>query len=189
MIPPMADPDAPFLDFAADVKKAINVPVIAVGRLGDPATATAGGRERQGRFHRARPHAGRRSAMGRQAARAASRSAAASPATPASTACAAAPASPAWSTARPAARAMFADANAAAGRAHRGDRRGPGRASPMRRWSPTATPSRCSRRTDAPAARSAIAGPCADVQGGRGQSGEPRALHQRHGGGLPAQAA
>ena len=29
------------LHFAADVKKAINVPVIAVGRLGDPATATA----------------------------------------------------------------------------------------------------------------------------------------------------
>ena len=41
MIPPMAEPDATFLDFAADVKKAINVPVIAVGRLGDPATATA----------------------------------------------------------------------------------------------------------------------------------------------------
>ena len=40
MIPPMAEPDATFLDFAADVKKAINVPVIAVGRLGDPATAT-----------------------------------------------------------------------------------------------------------------------------------------------------
>jgi 2,4-dienoyl-CoA reductase-like NADH-dependent reductase (Old Yellow Enzyme family) len=41
MIPPMADPDATLLHFAADVKKAINVPVIAVGRLGDPATATA----------------------------------------------------------------------------------------------------------------------------------------------------
>jgi len=41
MIPPMAEPDATFLGFAADVKKAINVPVIAVGRLGDPATATA----------------------------------------------------------------------------------------------------------------------------------------------------
>ncbi len=41
MIPPMAMPDAPFLDFAADVKKAVGVPVIAVGRLGDPATATA----------------------------------------------------------------------------------------------------------------------------------------------------
>jgi len=40
MIPPMTDPDAPFLDFAADVKKQVRVPVIAVGRLGDPATAT-----------------------------------------------------------------------------------------------------------------------------------------------------
>ena len=41
MIPPMTEPDAPFLDFAADVRKAIKVPVIAVGRLGDPAIATA----------------------------------------------------------------------------------------------------------------------------------------------------
>jgi hypothetical protein len=41
MIPPMIEPDAPFLDFAADVRKAIKVPVIAVGRLGDPAIATA----------------------------------------------------------------------------------------------------------------------------------------------------
>jgi 2,4-dienoyl-CoA reductase-like NADH-dependent reductase (Old Yellow Enzyme family) len=41
MIPPMSMPDAPFLDFASDVKKSIGVPVIAVGRLGDPATATA----------------------------------------------------------------------------------------------------------------------------------------------------
>src|SRR5580698_3345944 len=39
VLPPMTMPDAPFLDFAADVKKQINVPVIAVGRLGDPATA------------------------------------------------------------------------------------------------------------------------------------------------------
>jgi 2,4-dienoyl-CoA reductase-like NADH-dependent reductase (Old Yellow Enzyme family) len=41
MIPPMQEPDAPYVDFAADVKKAIRVPVIAVARLGDPATATA----------------------------------------------------------------------------------------------------------------------------------------------------
>ena len=41
MIPPMTEPDATFLDFAADVKQAIEVPVIAVGRLGDPAVATA----------------------------------------------------------------------------------------------------------------------------------------------------
>ena len=41
VLPPMAFPDATFLEFAAGVKKAIAVPVIAVGRLGDPATATA----------------------------------------------------------------------------------------------------------------------------------------------------
>ena len=40
MIPPMNEPDAPFLEYAADIKKQVNVPVIAVGRLGDPATAT-----------------------------------------------------------------------------------------------------------------------------------------------------
>ena len=40
MIPPMAEPDATFLEMAADVKRAVDVPVIAVGRLGDPATAT-----------------------------------------------------------------------------------------------------------------------------------------------------
>jgi dimethylglycine catabolism A len=41
MIPPMAYPDATFLDYAADIKAAIRVPVITVGRLGDPAMATA----------------------------------------------------------------------------------------------------------------------------------------------------
>jgi dimethylglycine catabolism A len=41
VLPPMNMPDAPFLDFAADVKKQIAVPVIAVGRLGDPAAAEA----------------------------------------------------------------------------------------------------------------------------------------------------
>jgi hypothetical protein len=41
VLPPMSFPDAPFLDFAAGVKQAVRVPVIAVGRLGDPATATA----------------------------------------------------------------------------------------------------------------------------------------------------
>ena len=39
VLPPMSFPDATFLHFAAGVKKAIQVPVIAVGRLGDPATA------------------------------------------------------------------------------------------------------------------------------------------------------
>jgi 2,4-dienoyl-CoA reductase-like NADH-dependent reductase (Old Yellow Enzyme family) len=41
VLPPMSMPDAPFLDFAAEVKKQISVPVIAVGRLGDPALAEA----------------------------------------------------------------------------------------------------------------------------------------------------
>ena len=36
MIPPMAYPDATFLDYAAAVKRTVDVPVIAVGRLGDP---------------------------------------------------------------------------------------------------------------------------------------------------------
>jgi dimethylglycine catabolism A len=40
VLPPMRYPDATFLHFAASVKKAVRVPVIAVGRLGDPATAT-----------------------------------------------------------------------------------------------------------------------------------------------------
>jgi 2,4-dienoyl-CoA reductase-like NADH-dependent reductase (Old Yellow Enzyme family) len=41
VLPPMSFPDATFLDFAAGVKQSVRVPVIAVGRLGDPATATA----------------------------------------------------------------------------------------------------------------------------------------------------
>src|SRR6266702_4410926 len=41
VLPPMDMPDAPFLDFAAGVKQLVRVPVIAVGKLGDPATATA----------------------------------------------------------------------------------------------------------------------------------------------------
>ncbi|MGH6768020.1 MAG: NAD(P)-binding protein [Xanthobacteraceae bacterium] len=40
MIPPMAYPDATFLGYAADIKQRVGVPVIAVGRLGDPARAT-----------------------------------------------------------------------------------------------------------------------------------------------------
>ena len=40
-IPPMEYPDATFLDYAAGVKAAVRVPVIAVGRLGDPAVAAA----------------------------------------------------------------------------------------------------------------------------------------------------
>ncbi|MGE3150422.1 MAG: NAD(P)-binding protein [Pseudorhodoplanes sp.] len=40
-IPPMEYPDATFLDFATDIKTAVGVPVISVGRLGDPAVAAA----------------------------------------------------------------------------------------------------------------------------------------------------
>jgi 2,4-dienoyl-CoA reductase-like NADH-dependent reductase (Old Yellow Enzyme family) len=40
MIPPMAYPDATFLEYAADIKTEVGVPVIAVGRLGDPVIAT-----------------------------------------------------------------------------------------------------------------------------------------------------
>ena len=39
VLPPMAMPDGPFLDFAADVKKRVAIPVIAVGKLGDPTLA------------------------------------------------------------------------------------------------------------------------------------------------------
>src|SRR5262245_24604497 len=41
MIPPMAQPEAPFLRFARALKPRVSVPVIAVGRLGEPATAEA----------------------------------------------------------------------------------------------------------------------------------------------------
>ena len=41
VLPPMNMPDATFLDFAAEVKKQVAVPVIAVGRLGDPVIAAA----------------------------------------------------------------------------------------------------------------------------------------------------
>jgi dimethylglycine catabolism A len=41
MIPPMAYPDATFLDYAAAIKAVISVPVIAVGRLGVPNDAAA----------------------------------------------------------------------------------------------------------------------------------------------------
>ncbi len=39
MIPPMSYPDATFLAYAAEIKKDVAVPVIAVGRLGDPDVA------------------------------------------------------------------------------------------------------------------------------------------------------
>jgi 2,4-dienoyl-CoA reductase-like NADH-dependent reductase (Old Yellow Enzyme family) len=39
MIPPMEYPDATFLSFAAGIRNEVTVPVIAAGRLGDPAAA------------------------------------------------------------------------------------------------------------------------------------------------------
>jgi 2,4-dienoyl-CoA reductase-like NADH-dependent reductase (Old Yellow Enzyme family) len=39
VLPPMTYPDGTFLELAARVKKSVSVPVIAVGRLGDPALA------------------------------------------------------------------------------------------------------------------------------------------------------
>jgi len=39
VLPPMSYPDGTFLDYAADIKSRVAVPVIAVGRLGDPALA------------------------------------------------------------------------------------------------------------------------------------------------------
>jgi dimethylglycine catabolism A len=39
MIPPMAMPDATFLGFASAIRRLVSVPVITVGRLGDPETA------------------------------------------------------------------------------------------------------------------------------------------------------
>ena len=41
MIPPMATPDTPFLDYATRVRQMVNVPVIAVGRMGRPDQAMA----------------------------------------------------------------------------------------------------------------------------------------------------
>ena len=95
VLPPMSFPEATFLDYAADVKKRVSVPVIAVGRLGDPATAeraVSGGKAdfiALGRTLIAEPQW------------AASRSGPASPATPASMKCAVAHGSAASSMARP----------------------------------------------------------------------------------------
>src|SRR5262249_46570514 len=50
MIPPMGLPEATFLDYAAEIKAHVNVPVIAVGRLGDPAIAAAAVADRKADF-------------------------------------------------------------------------------------------------------------------------------------------
>jgi len=50
MIPPMAMPDATFLHFASGIRKLVAVPVIAVGRLGDPTLAMRAVDERHADF-------------------------------------------------------------------------------------------------------------------------------------------
>ena len=50
VLPPMSMPDAPFLDYAAEVKKHVSVPVIAVGRLGDPKLAESAVADRKADF-------------------------------------------------------------------------------------------------------------------------------------------
>src|SRR5258708_23996005 len=50
VLPPMKMPDGPFVDYAAAVKKEVNVPVIAVGRLGDPALAESAVASRKADF-------------------------------------------------------------------------------------------------------------------------------------------
>jgi 2,4-dienoyl-CoA reductase-like NADH-dependent reductase (Old Yellow Enzyme family) len=50
VLPPMTYPDGTFLDYAAAVKKVIAVPVIAVGRLGDPALAERAVNDRKADF-------------------------------------------------------------------------------------------------------------------------------------------
>ena len=66
MIPPMVYPDATFLDYAAAVKQR----VARSGDRGRPARRSGAchrcGRERQGGLRRARPHADRRSGVGRK---------------------------------------------------------------------------------------------------------------------------
>ncbi len=68
MTPPMNCAEGIFLEYAARIKEEVTVPVIAVGRLGDPETGHACGRKRSGGFRRARTSAHRRSGLGRESA-------------------------------------------------------------------------------------------------------------------------
>ncbi len=154
------------------------IPVIAVGRLGDPGASPTR------RSPAARPISSRLgrslrggSRMGRRSSRAASRRGAALPATPASTRCAAAPASAASSTARRASETQFLAAAPVAGRAHRRHRRRSGRAelcrARRRRQQRHRVRARRPRRRRLPLCRQGAA-----VPGGRGQSAFLRALYR-----------
>ena len=59
MIPPMAYPDATFLDYAAAIKASVSVPVIAVGQLGDQLASAAAAIASGKAIHRARPQSDR----------------------------------------------------------------------------------------------------------------------------------
>ena len=159
-------------------RSSVDVPVIAVGRLGDPGARDRRGRERQGRFRRARPHADRRAANGSRSSRAASRA----------RRCLAC--NTCVNEMRGGAQlrcvvngaagreTRFADAQAAAGRAHRGDRRRARPGSPMRRWSPTATRSRCSSATARPGGAFRYAGKAPLFQEVARQPALVRPLHR-----------
>ena len=96
-------PRGHMVEYAAAVKRAVNVPVIAVGRLDDPELAAEGRRRRRRGPRAARPRADRRARLAAaRSRRAASTSCGrASRATPASTSSAAASAPAARSTPRP----------------------------------------------------------------------------------------
>ena len=67
MIPPMAYPDATFLAYAAEIKKEVAVPVIAVGRTRRSRGRRRCDRFRQGRFHCAGSNADRGTRLGGEA--------------------------------------------------------------------------------------------------------------------------
>ena len=109
---------------------------------------------------------------------------AALPATPASTTCAAARTSAVSSMARPAARHIFADAAAAARRAHRGDRRRPGRSHLCVAGRRRQQRSRCSRTRAAPGGAFRYAGKAPLFQEVEANQQSFRTLHRRSGRGL-----
>jgi 2,4-dienoyl-CoA reductase-like NADH-dependent reductase (Old Yellow Enzyme family) len=153
MIPPMIYPDATFLAYAADIKQDAAIPVIAVGRLGDPdvaADAVASGKAdfiALGRTLIAEPDWVAKLARREPARRCLA-------CNTASTRCAAARNCAASSTAPPAGRPGSSWQRRR--RANASQSSAPGRpASPMPRSSPMATRSPCSSARRGRAARSA----------------------------------